>query len=439
MVEDYVNAWVEAGAEIHRPVRQPAAARARTAPLDGPHARAVAEEPLGNNGKSVNPPGNHCEKLGYSKDFPPRVARYFYQSIARHLLPTTMLQSCLRKRRMGVSKVEVRKGKDRAYYGNLQTCRSVWGCPVCAAKISEVRRIDLEEAIRVWEGQGGVVLLETETVRHNANQSLAEVLKGALKSRKLMLNRTSYKAVTAKMGLVGSIRALEVTWGRENGWHVHFHVLLFLKVLEANSEYARRRLQLSREWLNEWFNAFCAPGIEKAILPLWQKACVDAGMDEPNEHGVRIQNGFDAGAYASKWGRALEMTKGHVKKGRPGRYTPWDFLRNYQPGKDGEKWGRLFQEYFWAFKGKRQLVWSEGLFKMIFGKDKREKSDAAIAAETDQTDELLGNVGYKDWGLILAREKRGEFLEVAYNGGWKAAEEYLQGLRIAAQGGMNCG
>ena len=35
------------------------------------------------------------------------------------------------------------------------TCKSVWACPVCSAKICAVRQAELSEGMKNWVAQGG--------------------------------------------------------------------------------------------------------------------------------------------------------------------------------------------------------------------------------------------------------------------------------------------
>src|SRR5262249_30248746 len=139
-------------------------------------------------------------------------------------------------------------------------------------------------------------------------------------------------------GLIGTIRALEVTYGWlddkgiliYNGAHVHVHVLMFFRSLGTTP-------------------------IASDLLPAWQSACETVGLPKPNQHGVDIRDGQYAGAYVGKWGLENEMTKAHVKAGGQSGRTPWDLLRAYS--RSDSTAGLLFQEHFRAFKGRRQLVW----------------------------------------------------------------------------------
>ena len=63
--------------------------------------------------------------------------------------------------------------------------------------------------------------------------------------------------------------------------------------------------------------------IEIFFAELWIKSCVRAGLNAPSmTHGLDLRDGTYADQYVSKWGIESELTKGHVKKGRNGGFTP---------------------------------------------------------------------------------------------------------------------
>ena len=59
------------------------------------------------------------------------------------------------------SKVKVNRhiNSSKAHYSGLQTCGSVWVCPVCASKTSEKRRLELSNGTGQWIEMGGKLLI----------------------------------------------------------------------------------------------------------------------------------------------------------------------------------------------------------------------------------------------------------------------------------------
>ncbi len=374
---------------------------AHTAPVSGS---------LGKNAKSsaarVQIDPDTGEIKGLSKDpATARFERFAMQSAARRLLQKSRTANCLRLRTKG-QQLQVLKSKEhgKALYKGLQTCGSVWACPVCAAKISERRRAELVEAIEAHQGQGGQVWLATFTTPHYLGDDLGEVLAGQAKALSYLNGDRASRKVFADMGCIGSVRALEVTHGRKrevnNGWHPHYHVLLFVA---GGIDLEPFRQKLFERWLS---------------------ACVKAGLKPPSEaHGVKLDDGSKAARYASKWGLESEMTKGHIKTAHDGE-TPFDFLRAYVADKDKQA-GALFAEFARVFKGKRQLFWSKGLkARFAIG----EKTDEELASEEDDRAAFLGAITLEQWRVILRAEARSSVLQVAETLGWSSAEEYIESL-----------
>lgn len=353
-----------------------------TAPLALPSGGAggAVGGSLGILTKSCNPP-------------PPRLERWALQSAAKDILKGERIRLCLRRPVPHAAGVKVLRSlaRESFHYGNLMVCGSVWTCPVCASKITEKRRSELSEGVARWQDNGGGVLLLTLTVPHYANQSLAFVLDGLTDARRRMLNRKPWKRLSQSLGIVGQIRAVEVTHGA-NGWHPHFHILLFTANL---------------------FSWDSLPVMETMILSQWQSACKAAGLPIPNGHGVSLEDGSKAAAYATKWGLEHEMTKGHVKKGKEGGMTPFDLLRWYLADKSPRA-AALFSEYAKQFKGKRQLVWSDGLRGLLDLDNERTDEELAKAQEDDAS--LFAQLPLNVWLQILKADLRGQLLEVCKEG-----------------------
>ena len=106
-----------------------------------------------------------------------RVERFALQSVARDILPTSRTAKCLRIRAYDKD-VQVWKSKNHktASYAGLQTCGSVWVCPVCGAKVVERRRGEIQQAMAMHRACGGEVHLLTLTVPHTRFNALDDLL-----------------------------------------------------------------------------------------------------------------------------------------------------------------------------------------------------------------------------------------------------------------------
>ena len=348
-----------------------------------------------------------------------RLQRFMLQSVARKFLPKSRTDKCLRLRQ-GSKEIQVWQSKEHktTSYSGLQTCGSVWACPVCSAKIAERRRAEIIAAMAAHKAAGGCMNLLTLTAPHQRSDKLSELLaRQALALKNMFADRTVRK-VLAEMGVLGQIRALEVTHGRlsefNNGWHPHYHFLLF----------AGSGVDLAR---------FDGPQMKDWAVRLylrWAACCERAGLGIPSfAHGLKLDDGSKAARYVSKWGLEDEMTKGHTKKAISGE-TPFDFLRAYFADKADKVAGALFKEFAETFKGKQQLRWSPGLKKRYaIG----ESSDEELAAEMDDHAAMLGTITIDQWRDVLAVDGNGLVLMLAANGGWDAVARFLDGIKGKGQ------
>jgi hypothetical protein len=362
-----------------------------------------------------------------------RFERYALQGTARKVLADCphpsgeknwRVCSCLRKRVGQEVAVLYSPAVQRAHFGNLSICGSVWTCSVCGAKISERRKNEIEQAAQLHLDAGGALYMVTLTFAHHRADDLAQMigdskartgLRGALARFR---NGKGYKANAKDVGLVGLIRNLEVTHSWRNGWHPHLHELwLVSKKLT--------RVQL-RAFQNEVFTA-------------WRRACFAVGLGEPNrKHGVQIAHALTPAEYLQKWGReqswglGSELTKAHIKKNKDAKgATPFDLLRavagdnpNYSP----EQATGLFRKYAKAFFRARQCFWTPGL-KAAFGIE--DKTDEQTAQDQEQDAKVLCSISKDEWRLVLAQpwDVRATILKLAESGGAEAVRLFVGGLR----------
>jgi hypothetical protein len=331
-----------------------------------------------------------------------KVNKWRLQSEAGQLLPTHRVKGCSCRRINKEKSVEVYSHREGgSFYGNLQKCGSVWVCPVCAPKITERRRTELEHLVKWVRTEEYSVFLLSLTIPHSIRDNPKDVVNKLGKARKKLRQSRTWKSFREAVGVVGSVRALEAVYGK-NGIHPHFHDLLIVKVSEMAS------------WMSK-------------LLVAWQSACLKAGLPKPNKHGVDIRNGEHAANYVGKWGIESELTRSQSKMGA-GR-TAFDLLRDAANG-DVEA-GRMFQLHAEAFKGKRQLVWSGGLRKLC-GLD-AEKTDKELAEEvTEEQTVLLGELAPVEWCNVYRFGLRGELLAIADCEGWAGVQQLLAELRALA-------
>ena len=326
-----------------------------------------------------------------------REARFSLQDAARRLLPAHRVRHCIRTLTNKEGSVGILKdaASGKAHYSGLQTCSSVWSCPICSAKISERRKLEVRQAIDTHIAAGGGVEMVTLTVRHGRMDGLAELMGKLRVATKKIREHRDYKELRELLDVVGSIRALEVTHGNANGWHPHFHELwLFASPLTV-----RQRAMLQR-----------------LLFSVWKTSSLAAGLPAPSrERGVHVQRADSAAEYVAKWGTeprweaASEVTKANSKRGSGKGRTPFDLLRSYAEG--DSRSGALFAEFSAAFKGYNQLRWTPGL--------------KALFEIADQTDDEINREDVAKAREAAERAEAGDDLTQpaddgqAYGGGWQ--------------------
>lgn len=125
---------------------------------------------------------------------------------------------------------------------------SVWTCADCATKITEMKTRN-KQGIANWRSKGGHVYLLTLTNRHHRGDNLLDLLTGQQKALVKFWGQRAVKEMLKDLGYVGRVMATEVTWSFDNGWHPHFHILMFFEHELFNGGQGLRTF-LANEWIN---------------------------------------------------------------------------------------------------------------------------------------------------------------------------------------------
>lgn len=315
--------------------------------------------------------------------------RFELQTAAARLLPQERVAKCLHDLAHDQTEVIITYSPetDRVNFRGLMTCGSVWTCPVCSSKITELRRQELTRAVAAAKTRGFGVVLATYTQRHKKHQNCADLLEAFKQASRRFKSGKRFQSLKAKYGFIGSILALEVTYTEAAGWHVHAHeMMIFDHVLSAE--------QIS------------SAGHD--FKHLWVKV---AAADW--SHGFDLKAGFNAvGDYVAKFGREPkntgwtlehEIAKSNVKQAAPGGRTPFGLLDDYNAG-DLDA-GDLFVEYAKAFKGRKQLHWSRGLRELL-GMVEPELTDEELLSDSIEDGLPVATLDAATWYGVLGHVSR---------------------------------
>ena len=296
-----------------------------------------------------------------------------------------------------------------AHVSGVARCGSPWSCPVCAPIVRERRAQEIDSALAIHLSRGGGCEFVTLTLQHHLQHSLSSRLDVITQSQNLVASGSPWAKRKKRLGFLGGIKAVEITWGESNGWHPHSHTLwLFERPLS----------DLEREDLRTW------------LLGRWQAVSERRrlGVVHP-VHGVDVRPvaaAGDLGQYLTKveggWSAGLELTRTDLK-----RSSPIGLLRNLVLTGES-RMAALWCEYERGTFGKRAVVWSPGLRGLLLG-DEQEASDVELAA-SEGADLTLLRAWFKaaDWNkrdhaqvlddvedvalfLLLVADLRGQVLQ----------------------------
>ena len=184
----------------------------------------------------------------------------------------------------------------RASFDGVQRCGSVWHCPVCAKVISARRRDEMNTALAVVRAAGGWPVLMTLTARHGRKDALVDLLDRMKRAWRRMKQRRDWKRFRADYSGL-TITATEVTHGRRNGWHPHFHIIVILTGVDSEA---------------------ASVALVEALRPAWMSAMAAEGLDG-NGAAFDVRGAGAAGDYVAKWGRRRSYRSGMRRP--PGRGT----------------------------------------------------------------------------------------------------------------------
>ena len=326
------------------------------------------------------------------------------------MLPDQRVAKCYRVRVLPNVKVMKVPTMAKSFYGGLCVCGGVWACPVCAAKITERRRAELEGA----NDNGLSKFMVTWTLQHKRGDLLSDLLDDLAAGLRDVKNSRQYKNLIGDLQIVGTVTGLESTVSNVNGWHPHKHGLSFSKLPQSQIHAAEIRAELSRVFVSAMHK-------RRRYVHEMIGVNVQASAEIKKEYLAKFGEDDQRG----KWTLAAELTKSPVKTGKDAdHFHPLELVDMYQSGNIYA--GRMFKEYAVTMKGRKQLFYSRGL-RDVLGLDV-ELSDQEIAEREDQSAVMFAQLEPHHWTVIMQKEKRGQLLEVASTGNYNAFVTYMRAL-----------
>lgn len=221
-------------------------------------------------------------------------------------------------------RVTVREGGGASWSG-LQRCKNPWSCPLCAQDKGEARSAIMLEAQAAATGAAVDVDMVTLTVPHERTDALADVLDDVLRSWSKLWQSTTFRERWHAAGGIGAVRAVEATYTRTAGWHVHLHVGVW-----RESGSTEPSAMIRAAWLAQ----------DAARSPLGQHVTTDTS-----------KLWWYLGAASTSWGLGAEVAKGVSKVGGASSLAPMEIAERAARG--DRRCRTLWSEWCRATKGRR--------------------------------------------------------------------------------------
>ncbi len=285
--------------------------------------------------------------------------------------------ACGRKPLGGHVEVHYNPRYNSAKVANLETCGSVWECPVCRNKIMSKRADQLKALGDAFRGDGGHTFMATFTVPHYKHQPLSFIIgdhklkTGFAGAIARMRQHREFRAIKHHIGYVADCRSLETTYGA-NWWHLHSH------------------------WIFYVTNEADKADIEARFYDLWENVCLKAGLGAPTrERGVKVTDGVDQ--YLAKWGAPNEVMSGTAKDAKNGNRSVAELESSLLDGdQDAEL---LLWEYYSTMRGRKMLTWAgENIRKQYL--DDPDITDQELAEDQHGDGERLFIINGSTWKHI---------------------------------------
>jgi hypothetical protein len=284
--------------------------------------------------------------------------------------------------------VTIEKRADRANWGGLQTCGSVWLCPLCSARIWAERRTEVDRAICGQHANGGRVVMVTLTMRHKKGDALPDLWDASSDAWRAARggNRAARRAMKAA-GVAGWLRVVEVTHG-VSSWHVHVHALVFVNGAATDE---------SAQALGEaMFAAWAANLHKKGYRPIRDRGGLDVQLVALDGAGEALGEYFTKATFTER-SAAAEVAGQHGKSARGANRSPWAIAAALVKNGEARDFA-LWREWEQASKGRRALTWSRGLRDELLSDV--ERTDEEIAAATDGLGEVVLVLPRDAWPVI---------------------------------------
>lgn len=367
------------------------------------------------------------EKAGRSSwSLENRQFRYWLLDRLHSILPSDCRETACHRISSDSSSVTLNRATGKARYCGVCRCENPWVCPLCAPVIQAARAEQVSSVLKWGHAEGVAFLKLAFTCAHALGDPLADLLDRQVKALRSFKGSRAVRDMLREIGFIGSITSKEATWGPSAGWHPHQH------------EY----------WMCSRVDGVDLDSLKAKLSAQWSRACERQGLYANPAFGLFLgrmkEDEIKAGAasgYLTKSGTAasylvksgtaaaIEIAGGAYKQAskphKQGHHAPMELLAM------GERWAdELFLEFYHAFKGRKQLVFSRAILRIygdLFGTEPGEDWEPIeVDNGCQKDDEAVIALDYGQLNALREAKKAVRVLELVELGRVREAEDLIE-------------
>lgn len=314
--------------------------------------------------------------------------------------------------------VDSNPNKQNSKLSGVQTCGSVWACPVCSKRIAIQRGKEIGFTIDKMIETGHIPLMMTNTASHKIDTHLPTFVDKFGEAWRMFTQHRQWRKLKKALGIKHSIKAIECTHSNNNGFHHHQHGILFAHA-DAVNQFTDGQ---AMDWIEQ-------------VTELWLHCLRANGLSGNAEHALDVQMSGDVKKdYLAKLGMSdddttnldYELTAYSTKdyKGR----NIWSILNSARVGNEQSR--KLYIQYVEAYDGKNWITYSRGLKDLVGLEDMPDES-VAEDESLDVCDYIpLIEISDADYAPVRHFRAYGELLEIsATTRDAKLVQDWLRELR----------
>lgn len=270
-----------------------------------------------------------------------------------------------------------RLDKPDAKFIGLTHCGNAWLCPTCAPRVCVEQGKRIAAALEITRSNNLKAYMMTLTIGHCRGIPLGVLLDTLDKCWKLSFAKRA-KHITGGFKLVKEfhetvqikhfVKACELMWSYEYGWHPHYHVLVwaenFDKVIQFEERLNEMWLKLTETYLLKALSDYpeTLRNTVKRVYAL-RKARTVGIFFSKDAHGNLTEQ--KSSSYISGWGANKELADAYSSKTSnfKGHFNLMEILEKAvvadEDGTDSEFWWQLYLDAAKAvFKKHARFAWS---------------------------------------------------------------------------------